>query len=61
MYGNGLPLLSNEPEKSPWRSASVGILNRLMAPADSRGRYSCAQKKNSLLLPPGLPTGPPIV
>ena len=44
------------------RVDGAGMLILTLAPAlVSRGRHSWLKKKNSLLLPPGLPTGPPSV
>src|SRR5687767_7965145 len=60
MKGYRLPRLSSVWEKSPRRSSSVGIRYDTASLPPVRGRNSSAWKKNSLLVPPGFPIGPPI-
>jgi hypothetical protein len=60
------PWLLKVCEKSPFRSAAVGMVLSCSVPGSLRGSRSCEKKKNSLSrlwlkLVPGMRTGPPIV
>ena len=59
MYGYRLPRLSRLREVSlPLQFGRHPEIHASLPPV--RGRNSSAWKKNSLLLPPGFPIGPPI-